>query len=394
MGGARRRLRAAGNRRPCPRRRRPGPGRERRRRRRPKHRSAAQCAGASSGLEDTELRLTWVWQFIRGSFTLQHWREAMEVANELASSPRTGASTRTIGQFLEFVGIAHASVGDRERAEAAWRELGELARRAGDAFVQINALRWEGILATLDGRLDEAITLGHRLIERGEEMGMSRLGGLWGAGVCVEPLIYQGRLDELRQMRAALLGHGLSEGSEAVILVHMGEHAQSLAIVNGWLARMGADDDAAAGVEVGPMGAMLRAALLLGVLETVARLTTWLTGTPPGITTRGMTTWQIRHRAAAAALLGEPERAEALYREGLKSASRMRFRPEVALIRLQLAEILLSPPPEGEAEGEGIAKQRQAEAREHLDFAIEEFQAMKMQPALEQALRHKGLLHA
>ena len=35
-----------------------------------------------------------------------------------------------------------------------------------------------------------------------------------------------------------------------------------------------------------------------------------------------------------------------------------------------------------------------AEGSRHLDFAIEEFRAMKMQPALERALRHKGLLHA
>ena len=34
------------------------------------------------------------------------------------------------------------------------------------------------------------------------------------------------------------------------------------------------------------------------------------------------------------------------------------------------------------------------EAQGHLDFAIEELRAMKMQPALERALRHKGLLHA
>ena len=37
-----------------------------------------------------------------------------------------------------------------------------------------------------------------------------------------------------------------------------------------------------------------------------------------------------------------------------------------------------------------------AEALTHLDFAIEEFRAMKMQPflGLERALRHKGLLRA
>ncbi len=34
------------------------------------------------------------------------------------------------------------------------------------------------------------------------------------------------------------------------------------------------------------------------------------------------------------------------------------------------------------------------EAIEHLDFAIAEFQEMKMGPSLERALRHKGLLKA
>ena len=35
-----------------------------------------------------------------------------------------------------------------------------------------------------------------------------------------------------------------------------------------------------------------------------------------------------------------------------------------------------------------------AEAIEHLDFAIREFQDMKMQPSLERALRHRELLKA
>jgi len=35
-----------------------------------------------------------------------------------------------------------------------------------------------------------------------------------------------------------------------------------------------------------------------------------------------------------------------------------------------------------------------AEALTHLDFAIAEFREMKMQPALERALRHKEVLKA
>ena len=49
----------------------------------------------------------------------------------------------------------------------------------------------------------------------------------------------------------------------------------------------------------------------------------------------------------------------------------------------ELAELLLEHYPD---ENPG--------AIEHVDFAIEEFRAMKMQPYLERALRHKGLLHA
>jgi hypothetical protein len=42
----------------------------------------------------------------------------------------------------------------------------------------------------------------------------------------------------------------------------------------------------------------------------------------------------------------------------------------------------------------GSVRGERADALEHLDFAIEEFRAMKMQPALERALRHRDLLKA
>jgi len=61
----------------------------------------------------------------------------------------------------------------------------------------------------------------------------------------------------------------------------------------------------------------------------------------------------------------------------------MRFRPELALTRLQLAELLLEHYPD-----------EKSEALEHLEFAIKEFREMKMQPSLERALRHKEILGA
>jgi len=59
----------------------------------------------------------------------------------------------------------------------------------------------------------------------------------------------------------------------------------------------------------------------------------------------------------------------------------MHLRPELALTHLGLAELLLEHPSPGEGRDAAI---------EHLDFAIAEFREMKMQPALERALRHPG----
>ena len=64
-------------------------------------------------------------------------------------------------------------------------------------------------------------------------------------------------------------------------------------------------------------------------------------------------------------------------------APAVRFRPEAAITRFHLAELLLDRYPD-----------QRSDAQEHLDIAIAELREMKMQPALERALGHKGLLKA
>jgi tetratricopeptide (TPR) repeat protein len=90
-----------------------------------------------------------------------------------------------------------------------------------------------------------------------------------------------------------------------------------------------------------------------------------------------------RHLGVAATLLGRRQEARKHYREAIKVCTEMKFRPELALTRLQFAELLL----------EHHRKERAA-ALEHIDFAISEFRDMKMRPWLERALRHKEILKA
>ena len=94
-------------------------------------------------------------------------------------------------------------------------------------------------------------------------------------------------------------------------------------------------------------------------------------------------TCPARHLGAAAALLGEPQKAKAFYKQSLEAAGKIRFRPEIALIRFQLAELLLDQ-----------YSDHRSKAMEHLDFAIGEFRDMKMQPSLERALSHREILKA
>lgn len=85
----------------------------------------------------------------------------------------------------------------------------------------------------------------------------------------------------------------------------------------------------------------------------------------------------------AAMLQGDAPKAQGYYQQALDVCTRAQFRPELALTRLEIAELLL----------EHVSEER-PEALEHPDFAIAEFREMKMQPALERALKHKGLLGA
>jgi DNA-binding NarL/FixJ family response regulator len=91
-----------------------------------------------------------------------------------------------------------------------------------------------------------------------------------------------------------------------------------------------------------------------------------------------------RHLGDAAVLVGDRTAARGYYGQALDSTNKIRFRPELAMTHISLAELLLQ-------EAEGAAR---SEALAHLDLAIPELQDMKMQPALERALALKDKFEA
>jgi hypothetical protein len=87
--------------------------------------------------------------------------------------------------------------------------------------------------------------------------------------------------------------------------------------------------------------------------------------------------------SAGAVMLGDIEITRPLAEKAKRDCEALEHRPELALSRLQLAELLLDHYPD----------ERDA-AIQHLDFAIAELRDMKMQPGLERALGRRGLLKA
>ena len=140
---------------------------------------------------------------------------------------------------------------------------------------------------------------------------------------------------------------------------------------------------------------LLHAAVAVGDTEPAALLAGRLAGVT-AISYQGRTLTNVARGLGAAAMLrGDRTQAQTDYERGLEWAIKIRHRPEIALTRLEMAELLLDEAVSGAGDEDKLTADKLiAEGLHHLDFAIDEFRAMKMQPALERALRHKGLLRA
>ncbi|HEY95585.1 MAG TPA: tetratricopeptide repeat protein, partial [Dehalococcoidia bacterium] len=132
-----------------------------------------------------------------------------------------------------------------------------------------------------------------------------------------------------------------------------------------------------------PSVCILEASVLLKHKEIAETLFERLKSTTVSTTGMWWLTCIPRHLGGAAALLERYDEAKEHFEEAITVCTDMRFRPELALSRLGLGEVLLDHYPD-----------EKPEALEHLDFAIKEFREMKMQPSLERALRRKDILKA
>jgi len=218
--------------------------------------------------------------------------------------------------------------------------------------------------------------IGH-LFALGQELDLVAYAIPWVYVVGTRPLLYLGKLENMFKMGLSNIREDVTDWRNAArvfYFAHLGRGAEISESLNDMVrtrSQMGLleDENRAFNDTL-----LLEAAILVGHREAADFLLRRFAGSPVRTTGIYFSTVIARHLGAAAAMLGRMDEAQAHYLDAIQVATDMRFRPELALTRFQLAELLLDHYPE-----------EHEQALEHLDFAIKEFEAMKMQPSLEKA---------
>ncbi len=316
----------------------------------------------------------------------QFIEERYRLAEELAGWPRTGVSVKVLGTSYYFLFEPLLQSGQRERAMKFYNELKQMAERTGQAHVILLSMALDCVLATIEGRLEEASEGRQAIIARGEELGIPGYGRACALQSSSQAQIHLGKADEALSFLITY-----SEGAQSAqaspqmtcCLAYLNRDAEVKKFLEERvMTRTGLNPDE--DMTVTWMDILyLESAVIAGHRQDVKFLLSRITNNYPTVFCWQAVTCTHRHLGAAAALLERYDEAREHYKEALRVATDMKFRPELALTRLQLAELLLEHYPD-----------EKKEALDHLDFAIKEFREMKMKPSLERALRHKDILKA
>ena len=242
---------------------------------------------------------------------------------------------------------------DRDGAEELFAAVAAMHEQAPGGLVTGHWIAAEVGRLAMDGHLEEAVSLATS--ERLES------GRPWVRMMMTRPMLQIGRAREY-------LDSERTPGPwDAHIYAMAGIEPEARAAL------------AATSVDAQPLGPALMAldgAILLGDRDKVRGLTDRVLEIWAPLVTLTWETVTDRHVGEAFAYLGDADEARERYGAALEVAQRMRWRPEIALIRFDLAKLLL-----------GYGDGHHAEALDALTFAAGEFAEMKMLPHTEEATR-------
>jgi tetratricopeptide (TPR) repeat protein len=318
--------------------------------------------------------------------TAEHVEEARQIASEMRGV-WDRADPFSMAWGMEATGSFFLRLGERIEGEAIHREEMGSARLATMPARQYYLPYLRSSYHIIDGQLEEAAKCYDDVLRFGPETGAPLMAVVYAVWIGTRLCGYLGwgreglrRLEEWAQ--AAGLSVPVPAPARAYYLTCGGEKEETATILDEAADHYTTEPESTQH-PFGTLVLLLETAVLAEHTRATEILFNLLAGALYKTTGPQNPTCVARHMGGGAALLGRYEKARKYYQEAIKVCTEMRFRPELALTRFQLAELLL----------EHYPKER-AKALEHLDFAISEFRDMKMRPWLERALRHKNILKA
>jgi class 3 adenylate cyclase/tetratricopeptide (TPR) repeat protein len=291
------------------------------------------------------------------------------LADEFSQRPIGKIEVKAAGTILILVAYGFLECGMRTRAEEMLRLLNSLAERTKQPDVRLQSFMADCAMAVMDGRLQEAVEIALRMKQLGEEVGLSEFAAFLARSHITTPRLLLGVIDDV-------LKSDIGPSLVALSLALTGRDTEAWTALTGSVSRRIDMNPAEDGSWVESDAAWLEVAVRIGHRHAVEFLLHRLADSGRCATVAMNQTCVGRHLGAAAAFLGRPDEARTYYSQALEVAGKLRFRPEIALTRLQLAELLLEHYPD-----------EKPEALENLDFAIAEFREMKMAPSLERVMK-------
>jgi len=311
--------------------------------------------------------------FLYIGFAPKYQEEQLRLAEEMIETSRSGVTIRTLFETLAYISAILGIYGKREPGLNVRSERIHLAERTDQPHHQLNMAGADIVDSFWNGQLEKAGEAGTRLFEKGNELNLARY--TW-------TLLYM----HLQRAILYMTGSGafieaLAQNPETsmglLCMAHLGRDEEVIKKMNQYTSNPKYRDE---NFDFIPMNdiPLLETAVKVKDSKAVELFLHRLKNSKIITTGPWQPTYVHRHTGDGWEFLGNPEKAKADYNEALKQASKDQFRPEVALIRFQLAKLLFKHYPE-EAD----------EAMAHLDFAAAEFEEMKMKPSLEEALKLK-----
>jgi len=263
----------------------------------------------------------------------------------------SAAILSTVFSVLSPASLRAMGRGDRDAAEQAWLELVQLSAKVGDRTGSVMATASMATLAFIDSRLEDAAELWQSVQAFSDANGVGSHFRLRGGGAR-RPEFYFGRLSE-----ADLVNLG-PQNQRTFVVARAGVSQPVRGGVRNprpvW--DVSADEDESA---LFALRGLLEVSIRCGDTTTaealVRRLSSLAGRLQPHYTIVGFG----RLLGEVAAILRRPEQARDYLRQALEVCQRVRFRPEIALLHLDLAQL-----------SSGSSRKR-AEAVEHLRFKAE-----------------------